>query len=594
MPLLQPKMHLQICLLFLFLYSIFNLTYATHSKKILYLTDIHLNHLYDSSPESRMNYCTNPKNIFQYILSPNDYGNYGCDSNLNLLDSLLDQIKIENKENFELIIIGGDSLMHAGIGLDEALKKIGSNPLDETKKMFEIVRNKIKDKLNNCNILFVPGNNDFYEHYDTPNKDSLEIQTNTIKKIFMEEFYLKNKNKFNENFQTTIADGFYYTYDFNDKLKFIVINTIFFSVKNSKINEADEHNLGIKHIQWIESQINIAQKENKKVILIGHIPPFLYYVFHHTEHLIKNSFKRLIKELLYKYKENILYFFASHCHLPRLAVKFNIEKTDKIIKCNNFNFNNFFQSNKAEKVYDNEFLSGKASNNGSNRFLQFIKFSEINNVKNNNNKSNKKLKTNFPTLKDENLEVAFYSSFISFPSLSPIYENNPGYSVLEFDEDKNLLSNVRHNFFNLLQAEKFRQYMLDNKEKINKAEDLSIKKFIQSNEQFEFKEIADKEDQRGYKNLLLKNLWNNKYSYKEDFNFENFNANDFAKFLFSKLYDKSYLKKYYTFMLGYNQLDYESAEKIIKASGLVDDDSDLKKFRSIFYKIEEDDCDMRE
>ncbi len=491
-----------------------------------------------------------------------------------------------------MIILGGDSLSHPSKYLEESLMSNRTAIINESERIFEIIKNKIKEKLNNTNILFVPGNNDFYERYNTPDKDSLELQTKIIEKIFMSEFQQENKEKFNEDYQNTILNGFYYTYDLNEKTRIIVINSILFSIKNENIDENDIENSANKHLIWMENQILKAEKKNKKVILLGHIPPFINRINNEMEYLFKKAFSKLIKELLYKYRNNIIYFFSSHCHLPRIAVRFNIEKTDKIIKCKNFSLENKNDMSKGINYMKN-FLEKDTAiySDIQNSFLTFVKFSEFNNNKRNS------ILNNF----EPNPQISFYSSFILFPSLSPVYLNNPGYSIVEFDNEKNLLENVEHRFFNMKQAENITNFMVEynkkhNSDKDNKEEDL-IKNIIFDNSQFEYKNISNKpvlEDANFYKKLLLKNLWNNKYNYRDDFKFKNFSPEDFAIFIFSTLYDENYLKKFYTFMLGYNTNEYETAKKIILENGIIDENNNLKGFREIFYKFDENDCDMLE
>ena len=76
-------------------------------KNILYLTDIHLDLLYDSNSEINGQFitrCKNNENLETHLLKSFDYGRYSCNSNENLLKETLADIK-KKFSDIDLIII---------------------------------------------------------------------------------------------------------------------------------------------------------------------------------------------------------------------------------------------------------------------------------------------------------------------------------------------------------------------------------------------------------------------------------------------------------------------------------------------------------
>ena len=550
-------------LIAIFIFSICSNS-STNLKRILYLTDLHLNHFYDSN-ENIKSHCINNAKVYSYILNKQDFGKLKCDSNINLLNSLLDDFKINNKKKLDLIIIGGDSIFH---GIDEYKSKFiekNSSSKNEAKEIFKIIKNKILEKLNNDNIIYVPGNNDFIERYSTPEKNSLQDQVKTIREIFLQNLYDKNKKLFNVDFDDTLNKGFYYTYDFSNKVRFIIMNTVFFSVKNNGVDFSNPNNSAVEHFNWIENQIKKAAGENKQVILLGHIPAYLNYYENKTEFSFRENFSDLFTKLLYVYKKNILYYFSSHCHLPRVAVRFNIENNGPDYNCRNVNT----LENKRFLTYE------------SMKINQIFKFSEVK--------------------KDKN--YLFYAKSILFPSLSPIFSNHPGYSVLEFDLDTNHISDIEIKFFNMGQSNLFLDFLVKNNYSTNNynSTNLIVNDYINKitldnkNSISTFQEktslnLVDLEEKN--RGNLLKLFWNTKFSFRNDFKFDKFDSADFSDFIFSRLYKDENLNKYLSFMMGYNQVDYKKAIGELTKNGMLDEQNNYLNFRKIFYKIKNEDCDL--
>jgi predicted MPP superfamily phosphohydrolase len=572
------------------LFLIYLTLFANFSKgkilKILFITDIHLNPLYTSKEDFSKKACVNENNIFDFLLEKNDYGKYGCDTNLNLLDSLLDDIII-TKNNFDLILIGGDSLFHTKPKLLEKYENF--NLIDEAKNIFKTIKEKFDKKLNNTNILYIMGNNDLIEKYNLPEKDLFEKQVNSINKIFMLENFEKNKEKFNEDFTETLKKGFFYTYNLNTETKFVIINSVLFSSKNDNIDIDNEKNIAFEQLNWIENQMKLAKDKNQKVILMDHIPPFLNYYENKDELLLKEIYLNKFSEILDKYRDYILYYFNAHCHLPKIGIRVLLKKNEKEITCSNKKKNNFLKDNiDKEKIY---------------------KFSEFKNNKNNKTKEN-----------NNGLFADFYLSSILFPSLSPVYNNNPGYSWIEFDDEENTINNIYSKFFDLKESNRFNNYIKEknrnkksNKNINNNKDEVEVEnediqrdviikdylKLIKSENKFPYDEILNFNElnenkysfnELNYRRILLKSLWGIKYSYKKNFGFKSFYPEDFSNFIFSDLYKQNYLENFVTYRLGWQKENYHEAKEILISLGQFDQENNLRNFRKGLYKFKNEDC----
>src|SRR5690349_4571309 len=81
-------------------------------KKITYISDVHLDILYDSNTsDSKLLSCRNGKDYLNYFLKEFDYGRFNCNPSEVLFKSALSDM--HNKlSNPDLVIIGGDMISH--------------------------------------------------------------------------------------------------------------------------------------------------------------------------------------------------------------------------------------------------------------------------------------------------------------------------------------------------------------------------------------------------------------------------------------------------------------------------------------------------
>jgi len=113
-------------------------------------------------------------------------------------------------------------------------------------------------------IIFALGNNDFYPNY-AEGLDSVEIQSwlHTIAP-FMDVLLPVNA-------RSTFRIGGYFSYDIDKYFSIIAINTVIYSPRHKNYSNSIPDPLD--QFAWLESQLVQAIEEDKKLYIIGHIPP---------------------------------------------------------------------------------------------------------------------------------------------------------------------------------------------------------------------------------------------------------------------------------------------------------------------------------
>jgi hypothetical protein len=374
----------------LFCFYFFLLNYVDN-KKILFLSDIHLEILYDSksqtvSPDKCKHYPDYLDNKFDEF----DFGRYDCNPSGVLFSSALTKAK-ERNENYDLIIIGGDHIAHRLYELHfnsstEDQKLVNKELF---KKTYEKIYSTVRDFFPNTIIISTIGNNDFYEHYKTPTKESREYQANIIKKImFSDRAEYKNEN-FNPDLEKTLQDGYYYSYRLWN-IKFIVLNSNYFTT------QADEGS-GENQLVWLEQELTSSLLEKTKCILLMHIPPFPQYYNNDILFFYKTDIVDRFEDLMFRFRENILYVFSSHVHWYKMGVRFTeIEKGTNHIHI-------------------------------PRRRPRIMRSFLVNNY-----------------------EFVYYFPLLDFQAMSPVYYNNPSFAVIDYDNEKFKINNINTYHANLI------------------------------------------------------------------------------------------------------------------------------------------------
>lgn len=470
-------------------------------KNILYLTDIHLDLLYDSDSPFIGEFilrCKNRKNLEESTTKPYDYGRYYCNSNENLLKRTLDDAK-KKYNDVAAIIVSGDQIAHGLINLD--LNKTKDENKILYKKTFSTIYHNLKQTYPYATIITAIGNNDFYQHYDFMDESSRLEQISFLKSLYFENF---DPQYFNSDFNETISNAFYYSqYEPTLNIKFIVLNTVILSLKNQKKILSDE--FAWKQFEFLERELQLAKKVGQSVILVFHIPPFAYYVNNNVEFFYYEEYSQKMEKVIYDFKNIIINVFTGHIHTSKVGVRSRL-------------VGNFLPQKSIEQ---------------NSKFGFAPRSVEIDN---------------------------FFSS-VSFPSLTPIFSNNPGYSIIKFNPE-------------FLKIEEIEIHHADLKKTLN--EDMTLSR----NE-----------------NISPENLFSIIYSFKKDFGFFNFDNSDFYNFISNRINDAAILSKYTMFSIGARKSNDEKDRiislDIMKRAGLIDFENGYKIFKCVhkmFYSKEIDMC----
>ena len=510
-------MNLYYCITFIFFYY----SICVDAFNILFLSDIHLDIIYNSLSTNKLNLidnCKNPAN-FNFTLNNFDYGRYRCNSPENLLRIILKEASIHSSLP-DLVVLGGDFVAHfllKRIFTKNNNSNINNNSSNNNNTLIqqEVFKNTLKYVINiireyipkYIQVLPVMGNNDFYEHYNVPSGDSRLEQISYIKKLFFNESFIFGNFSYSElEFNKSFDLGAFYSYDIYKEadFKLIFLNTNYFSINNK--NENSE-TMAFIQLNWLEKQLKIS---GKKVIIIMHIPPYPYFK-KKPNFMWKDKFSAKFEDIAYKYKDKIEMMFSGHYHLS----KFNV----------------------LHRKDGSEVISGIVGADSSGIDI-------VNNLR----------------MKDRSKN---YLGIISLPSLTPIFENNPGYTYIILTNNK--IENIIYNF-------------------------LDLKQTLDSNEEFSIQSSNTTNTANNINTTIYYNL-------KNDFNFTNIdnkNIYDFHKRIEiqGKTYgNKTLFDKYISFTLGMKEESFDKAREIYLRNELYDSKNNFVGFictQKVVFKIQYD------
>jgi hypothetical protein len=355
---------------------------------VLFLTDIHIDILYDSSSQTTTA-CRNIKDPFNVTINEKDFGRYDCDSPVSLFNSMFSSLK-SNYNNLDLIILNGDQIGHDLYSIDLGDKSKNRQLYHDS---FSFIYKVLKTGYPEATILPVIGNNDFYEHYSTPDESSKKEQINFFKSLYFSSENI-NKTNLNPDFEETVNDSMYYSYRIDDT-KFIMLNSVIYTLKNKNFNLADCD----RELEWFVKEL---KSPGKKLICL-HVPPYPFFWANKTEFFFRQEYMKKFDDLMYEYRDSIINVLSSHLHWMKFGIRVKSEFT-------NFLFRN---SNLPETDMD--------------RFIDTVVRS-------------KKILNRSKQIKMNKIK---YFNLINLASLSPIFSNSPTYSILQYDIDNHRINNIR-------------------------------------------------------------------------------------------------------------------------------------------------------
>ena len=322
----------QILLILILCFNSNSFSLSTDNEgRFLNFSDIHFDPYYDSTLFNQLveSDFTEWENIFENS-SVKTVSSYGRDCNYHLLKSSLEEMKLKITDP-DFIIITGDFMSH---DFNEQYEHFAGKK--NTKELNLFISKTIKfvtayiSKYYPGELIFpTVGNDDAFcgDYMIEPGGEFLKMTGETWEPWV-------NYNKINQNFKNDFSRGGYCILDFpgNEKVKMIILNTVFFSYKYE--NECGDTSLnpGLDEIIWLEENLERCRRRDQKVYLSYHIPPGAdIYGTIHNKADCKNKFFKSWKDeyttaftkLISDYSSVIVAGFAGHFHRDDFRLFYN-------------------------------------------------------------------------------------------------------------------------------------------------------------------------------------------------------------------------------------------------------------------------------
>ncbi|RUS27408.1 Metallo-dependent phosphatase-like protein [Jimgerdemannia flammicorona] len=198
-----------------------------------------------------------------------------CDSPYTLIDATFEWIRKEWKDKIDFVVWTGDNARHDSDNRRPRTKKeiLNSNRYITTRFLETFAptsrlspSNITRQPETCCPIVASIGNNDVYPHniLDSGPKNPTLNAFLGIWEAFIPEEQVH-----------TFQEGGWYSVDvIPGLLKVLSLNTMYFYKSNAAVDGCDDHDdPGTQEIEWIEAELQKAEKNHMKVYLTGHVPP---------------------------------------------------------------------------------------------------------------------------------------------------------------------------------------------------------------------------------------------------------------------------------------------------------------------------------
>lgn len=231
----------------------------------IHLTDVNLDLKYNSSIPKR-DMCRAANGSIKTAEFKAPLGRIGCDTPLLLLESSLEAIKNATEDTkLNFILISGDFSAHE-VDVDEQhILEAMIRTANKTHAVFPDIPVFPVIGLHDYLVpLTLPNTSDWYNSvlspweplmiYDGSAGDaSKSTFSNTLRETFLEGGY----------YNASIADG---------RMILIVLNTIYWHYKSNQDN-LQVRKTALSQLSWLESQLESAEGQGKRVLIASHIPP---------------------------------------------------------------------------------------------------------------------------------------------------------------------------------------------------------------------------------------------------------------------------------------------------------------------------------
>ncbi|KAI9496475.1 Metallo-dependent phosphatase-like protein [Zychaea mexicana] len=179
-----------------------------------------------------------------------------CDAPLELAQQTIDWVARHWKDKLDFVIWTGDNSRH-----DWDRKE--SRRRNQILQLNQKVTSLIAESLPNTPIIPCLGNNDVYPHNRIVDYDEILPFFENLWRSWIPK---SERNKF--------LQGGYFITDIGKNIRVVSLNTMFFIKKNKSVKSCRKNNGPAKdHIHWLEQTLAQAEKDHKRVLIMGHVPP---------------------------------------------------------------------------------------------------------------------------------------------------------------------------------------------------------------------------------------------------------------------------------------------------------------------------------
>ncbi len=314
---------------------------SSYCSEGVHLSDIHFDPYYDSVKVQNILHSEpeNWANIFESS-AIKDIGNYGSETNYNLLKDLISGIG-KNSPDSRFIMITGDLLVHSFIQTYTKLSGIDNKDSISifALRTIKFVTGELRKAFPEKKIIFALGNNDsnIGNYSVDTGGDYLAMVYDQIK------FLNKDQNLIFKNDSESYRRGGYFSVRLNDKRKvrLILLNTVIFSTYFKDSSLDTNSSAGMKELKWLDGELRSASKKKEKVWIAYHIAPGVdvYKTIKSTAcdvnkivTLWKDNFTDKFLAIEKKYKKVIAGNFAGHFHMDDLKLIMENGKPASFIK----------------------------------------------------------------------------------------------------------------------------------------------------------------------------------------------------------------------------------------------------------------------
>lgn len=299
------------------IFGILMLTAWVKATNVVILNDLHLDPFFDPMVATQ-NDCRSITPFKSLGLEGFDYapyGRYGCDVPTELISMFMRKIK-ELAFEPDVILVSGDYTAH-DIAAKKGVAHDNYSVLKAT--IADCFGQYIGPLFPNSVILPAIGNNDAKWHYQFPlTQDESDEYYGFLYDLWFNQMPTNNNYTKKDEIKETFIKGGYFTYEYSEDLTFMVINSLYFSVKNAQYNST----VSLEQLDWIENTLKNAPT-NKKFILNMHVFPGMYNPGERQQFWV-DSFNNRFDDIMRQYGGKVILLNGAHTHISDIRASYKI------------------------------------------------------------------------------------------------------------------------------------------------------------------------------------------------------------------------------------------------------------------------------